>query len=213
MYSSNVCIRNLKSDCHSVLDVACGQGRAGRTLRKLKPHISFMVGIDLYLPALKNAKQKRAYDDYIRCDVRYLPIQPKTFDVTLCLELLEHLPKNEGSALLKSIEQISIKKVVLTTPAVFLSQDAFGGNPWQEHKSFWSPQELEGRNYKVNGFGIRYIFVRNNERVLGVTALFAFFVSIVFSPLVYFMPSQLAYEASACKDLIPLSRKVFKSSI
>jgi len=128
------------------------------------------------------------------------------FDAVLCLEVLEHLSKHEGSVLIEQLEQIAVKRIILTTPAVFLKQEPFGGNPWQKHKTFWTPHELENRSCKVAGFGLRFLFVRNSERVLGITALIAFLVSLVFSPLVYFMPQQLAYETSAYKSLIPLSR-------
>lgn len=44
------------------------------------------------------------------------------------------------------------------TPNGFVPQKAYNNNPWQEHKSGWTSQEMIKRGYKVVGLrGLKYL--------------------------------------------------------
>ncbi|MCK4478262.1 class I SAM-dependent methyltransferase [Candidatus Bathyarchaeota archaeon] len=137
-----------KQKSHTILDVGCGIGLPMRGLRK---HQKFStVGIDLLLPHLKECHQMRVHDDYILCDARFLPIRKKTFDIVLCLELIEHLPKNDSEMLMNKIEEIARIQVIISTPVGF-----------HHGKSGWTPIEFEQKGYKLRGItGLRCL---NNE--------------------------------------------------
>ena len=75
----------------------------------------------------------------------------KSFDCVVALDLIEHLTKEEGAKLLKDIERIAKKKVVIFTPNGFVPQGEYDGNTYQIHKSGWGFKEMEKKGYKVYG--------------------------------------------------------------
>ena len=68
-------------DALKVLDVACGPGRHALALeaRGARP-----VGVDLSLPLLRRARTVTR-SPLVRSDMRYLPLRPRTFDLTINL--------------------------------------------------------------------------------------------------------------------------------
>jgi ubiquinone/menaquinone biosynthesis C-methylase UbiE len=146
--------RELNREVKTVLDIGCGQGLVGMQITR--PGRLFSVGADIFEPDLKIARERNAHNDYILCDARSLPIKEKSFDAVLCLELLEHLEKAEGKKLIKSLEAVAAKKVIITTPVGFLHTDPESNrsgqdnpNPYQDHLGGWQPDELKDLGYRV----------------------------------------------------------------
>ena len=79
----NIILRRILLDKkgQSILDVGCGNGRPMRLINRNK-HF-FSIGVDISPLRLKQAKNLKSHDDYIRCDVRALPFQEKSFDTVL----------------------------------------------------------------------------------------------------------------------------------
>ena len=115
----------------------------------------YCVGLDIFAPHLKSAQEQGSYHDYILCDIRSLPIKEKTFDVVLCLEVLEHLSREDGKQLLMDVEEIARRQVVVTTPLGNYSQGTYDNNPYYEHKCIWNPEQLRKLGYKVRTMGLR----------------------------------------------------------
>lgn len=152
-------------DGQKILDVACGKGKwgyllkvdfwytySGRPLKKQQ--LEYMIGIDIYLPYLKFAKKYSAYNDVVLCDALHLPFCTKAFEVSIATEILEHLPKKQGSHLLQEIERVSSKSTIITTPHQplgLLSQDTKDKNVYQKHVSKWSSIELIALGYTSIG--------------------------------------------------------------
>jgi ubiquinone/menaquinone biosynthesis C-methylase UbiE len=149
-----------------ILDVACGKGKwgylikvdfwytaAGRPLKKQQ--LKFLVGVDVFLPYLKFVKKHNVYDDVVLCDALHLPFRARTFEVALATEVLEHLKKEQGKALLKEIERVSRKSTIITTPHnptnIFCHQDVKDENIFQKHVSKWNAKELKALGYAVIG--------------------------------------------------------------
>ena len=99
----------------------------------------------------KESKKKQIHNEYILADLRKLEFKPKSFDAILCLEVIEHLTKEEGYGLIKKMEKWARKKIIITTPNGYLYQDGYDCNPFQTHKSGWSVGELEKLGYEVYG--------------------------------------------------------------
>jgi SAM-dependent methyltransferase len=140
--------------CESFLDLGCGKNSAVRYFSK-----GFRsAGVDAFKPDLEESRKKGIHNEYFVMDVRNLSFRPKSFDAVLALDLLEHLTKNEGDKLLKDMERIAKKKVIVLTPNGFLEQKACDGNEYQTHKSGWTVSEMRGRGYRVIGFnGLKFL--------------------------------------------------------
>lgn len=71
-----------------VLDVGCGDGYQISYIADLAGYI---VGVDISIGKLKEAKKRLRNVDFIKASSEKLPFQPTAFDKILSLELLEHL--------------------------------------------------------------------------------------------------------------------------
>jgi SAM-dependent methyltransferase len=141
-------LRNALADCASVLDVGCGPAS---TLRQLGA--SKCVGIDGYLPAVEEARQKNTHDEILHGDIRELPQHFKAgqFDACIAMDVIEHLPKQDGLKLMRDMEVIAKKKVVFFTPNGFLPQKHATVSDLQEHLSGWEVKEMQCHGYMVEG--------------------------------------------------------------
>jgi len=149
----NTLWRNLDKRGQTILDLGCGGGAPMRFINRHK-HF-YCVGLDIYRPWLSDAKSHERHSDYVMCDIRKLPIEEKSFDIVLCLEALEHLTKEEGRQLLKDMETIARRQVIITTPVgKFPQHPALNDNPYEEHTSSWRPVEFGLYGYKVRGYGL-----------------------------------------------------------
>src|SRR3954447_5663016 len=117
-------------DGASVLDVGCG---SNSPLGRFSRRPSYAVGVDLFEPALAASRAAGIHDDYEHADVLAIGerFDARSFDVAVAFDLIEHLDKTDGEALLRSMEQIARERVVLFTPNGFLPQDAYDHNELQ----------------------------------------------------------------------------------
>jgi hypothetical protein len=140
-------LRHTLRTCRSVLDIGCGNLSPLRTLP-----VETLVGVEGFEPALRQAKANATHDELLHGDVRQLrPLLGKRrFDGCVALDLIEHLPKENGWQLLDDLEHIASQKVVIFTPNGFLPQK--GQGDLQEHLSGWTPAEMRDRGYDVIGF-------------------------------------------------------------
>jgi hypothetical protein len=141
-------IREWLSDCGSVLDVGCGDQA---TLVRTVPGIPYSMGVDAVVPGRMDASHR--HTRYKVMDIRRLADEfgPAEFDCVVALDVLEHLLEDDGEELLKAMERIASKRVVVLTPNGFLEQPPAPGNPHQEHLSGWHPKDFEQRGYLVLG--------------------------------------------------------------
>ena len=133
----------------SVLDVACGL-----SLKSKYIPAQIRVGVDIYDEYFKHIETEVPYV-VIKYDVRKLNeiFQPKSFDLVIALDIIEHLDKNESLAMIAECERIARKAVILETPNGYIPQNldvlGHGGHTYQTHRCGWEPKELEDMGYKV----------------------------------------------------------------
>jgi len=143
----------LDKKAKSLLDVGCGKGEPMSVINK---NGNFDVtGIDLFQPYLEEAQRKAVFQRLIFGNAVSLPFESRTFDVVICMELLEHLNERDGKLLLGELERVAKKQILLTTPIGEYEQHAFDGNPYQEHKFIWTIQALRLQGYNIWGTGIK----------------------------------------------------------
>jgi cyclopropane fatty-acyl-phospholipid synthase-like methyltransferase len=145
--------------CHSVLDIGCGSNSPIKYIKN-RP---YCVGVDGFKPSISRSKKQKIHNKYIQLDINKIDqvFDENSYDCVIALDLIEHFTKDEGTRLLKIMEKIARKKVIIFTPNGFVPQGEFENNPWQVHKSGWTPNEMKSKGYLVTGIaGIKAL--RNN---------------------------------------------------
>lgn len=157
-WRKNLLIEKFFDKCDKILDLGCGPGEYGITLKR---KCRILAGIDADKNLLKIAK-KRGYKKLICKKIsKNLPFKTKEFECVWCSEFIEHLPNLE---LIDEIERIAKKTIIITVP-----------NPLSPHfkedkthilkysvgglKKFF--KNRKGWGYKVRGLGFEDISLPN----------------------------------------------------
>jgi len=80
------------------LDVGCGYGSIGYLL---KVHLFMsrikgeLIGLDVNKQYLQHLINQNVYDHLVLASASALPFKDKTVDVSLCIEVIEHLDKKK----------------------------------------------------------------------------------------------------------------------
>jgi hypothetical protein len=133
--------------CRSALDLGCGGGSPSRHLG-----IPYLSGLDGHAPSLREARANSTHQEYHLGDVRSIGglFSQGQFEACIALDLIEHLTKDEGRQLLRDMETIASKRVIVFTPNGFLPQHG-SEDDLQEHLSGWNPEEMQAIGYRVIG--------------------------------------------------------------
>jgi hypothetical protein len=138
--------------CRSALDVGAG---TVSVLTALRGEIH-STAIDAFAPSIEAARTAGLHDEYLLGDVMEHDLGGARFDAVVANEVIEHLDKWKGYELLRRLDQIALKVIIITTPNGFQPQGPEYGNPWQRHRSGWFAHDFEGLGYDVEGiFGPR----------------------------------------------------------
>jgi len=133
----------------SILDAACGL-----SLKSKYIPAQIRVGVDIYEEYFKHIESEVPYV-VLKYDIRKLReiFMPKSFDLVIALDVMEHLEKPESLDVLRQCEEIARKAVVIETPRGYIPTNmdilGHGGDVWQTHRSGWEPEEFEKLGYKV----------------------------------------------------------------
>ena len=183
------------SNCDSVLDLGCGSNSSIQHC-----NIPFSVGVDIFEPYLEESKKKKIHNQYIKEDIRKVEFKPKSFDAVIALEFLEHLTKEEGYALIKKMEKWAKKKIIISTPNGYVYQNACDKNPFQEHKSGWTVDELKNLGFKIHGVnGLKNLRGQGGSMKYKPTFLWER-ISDLTQKITYYHP-RIAFQLLAVKEL------------
>ena len=143
-------LKNEVQGFDSLLDVGCG---SDSPVKYFSDRIGRCVGVDAFQPSIDSSSTKRIHGEYHLLDVLEIgkAFPERSFDGVIALDLIEHLPKPEGLALIAMMERIARKKVIVFTPNGFLEQREHYGNKYQVHQSGWTTEEMRSLGYRVTG--------------------------------------------------------------
>ena len=141
-------LRASLAGCSRVLDVGCGPNSPLQHFG-----IEQLAGFDGWAPSLETARKNRTHQEFILGDIRQLAsrVAPGQFDACIALDVIEHLPKDDGLGFLDALERSASRRVVLTTPNGFLPQGHTDADDLQTHRSGWDPADFTKRGYRVTG--------------------------------------------------------------
>lgn len=185
-------------ETRTILDLGCGDGSLMSLLSKGEPWQ--ITGVDIFDKSVKKATKSGVYKKAIRGDLirvmEKMINKRQKFDVVFCSQVIEHITKSKGEKLLKLVDNLSKKRIVMGTPRGFMEQPEIflGDNPYQVHRSGWSEKEFKDKGYQVYGVGFKPVWSeegigrsRNKLIIAGSTI-----IGFLFAPIVYFMPKLAA---------------------
>jgi 2-polyprenyl-3-methyl-5-hydroxy-6-metoxy-1,4-benzoquinol methylase len=151
-------LRRLVSDSDSVLDIGCG--RRPQVLDLATP--SKYLGVDVHEPSIQALRESDRFTLLPDSEARVmkiadLTIEENSFDVVLCLDVIEHLTRGEGLELLENLKRWAKRVVLVSTPNGFLRQDPYDGNDFQMHLSGWTVDDFYAAGFQriFGGGGLR----------------------------------------------------------
>jgi len=128
-------------------DVVLEIGPGIRPQYYFKPKVH--ICIEPHIPYIEKVQKKR--DDLIFLQANWRAIylfHDRVVDSVLAFDVIEHLEKEDGHALLEEAVRVARKQIVIFTPLGFVEQteDAWNmkGEYWQKHRSGWTPEDFEG---------------------------------------------------------------------
>ena len=186
------------SGCVSVLDVGCGDNSA---LGKIKKNFK-SEGIDVYKKSILDSRKKRLHDKYKLGDIRKLSsfYKRKTFDACVSIDVIEHFTKKDAVKLIRDMESLARKRVILLTPNGFYEQDDYLGNPHQIHKSGWTKTDLRKLGYTV--YGLRGLkFLRDDHAGIKYKPWIFWGICSLISEIIFFPFPSLSFDLFAVKKL------------
>jgi len=173
-------IQNYVAPNDTVLDLGCG-------IMKSTTDILESINKDMYsnftrkkrkaIQFLRNEKKIIRCKSLLGCDIwpNYLDISKKyfpvvklgmdeldrfmddSFDVVLCIDVLEHLNLEDALLAIEHMKRISRKTVIVYTPSKFETNEEhvenvwnLGKNPFQSHKCFLEPSKLSELGFEIS---------------------------------------------------------------
>ena len=158
----------------AILDVGIGTGSYGLLLRQ-----SLDIGCGRIAPAdwqvqidgvevfegYRNPVWNYAYSRVLMGDVRTLLPGLGTYDLVLCNDVLEHFPRDEARALVRSLLAQG-RVLVATTPNREFPQGAWGGNEAETHHALLGAVDFTGLVAQVvTGVTTCYVCTRHREMI------------------------------------------------
>jgi SAM-dependent methyltransferase len=141
------CLRKELEGCESVLDLGCGESSPLQNCQSVKRS----VGVDAHKEAIEKSKSKNIHTQYLEKRLEEIDFPEKSFDAVILIEVLEHLDKNAGHAIIEKAKKWARGKIVVTTPNGFFEQKEMDSNPFQAHLSGWNLKDLENLGFQCRG--------------------------------------------------------------
>ncbi len=97
----------------SILEVGCGEGFVLSILKEVFPQAK-LLGVDISRQALDKAKQRVPQAVLELADASKLNYDDNSFDLVVCLEVLEHLP--DPTVVAQEMLRVSKKYIIISVP-------------------------------------------------------------------------------------------------
>ena len=143
-----------------MLDLGCGPSSP---LKNCK-NITYSIGVDSYKPYLNISKKSKIHNKYLKANISKINFPANSFDAVILIEVIEHLTKQEGKAILDKANIWARKKIILSTPNGYFPMTNYDRNPKQNHLSGWSRQQLTKLGFTCYGVsGLKFFYHQSNQ--------------------------------------------------
>jgi len=142
----------LQKHIHSednVIDFGCGLMPLTRKLKCKK-----IIGIDIWRPYIEQLANELV--DRTEIGLWYANIceiienmHEKSIDISLAIDVVEHFEKEQAVKLIKNMERISKKYVLIFTPVGFRAQEREENSEYQRHRCGFRPSEFKDIGYSI----------------------------------------------------------------
>jgi SAM-dependent methyltransferase len=204
-HTLDYCLQKELRDCETVLDLGCGPSSPIQYCQNVKRS----VGVEPFAPYLEKAQKRQTHSEFLAKKIEELDFPERSFDAIMMIEVLEHLPKEEGLKIIEKARKWARKKVIISSPNGFLAQKEIDGNPWQKHLSGWDYREMKGLGFEIGGLaGWKWLRQENETEAMDNNILtsirfrpkiFWFVVATISQLVIYYFPEK-AFELFCVKE-------------
>ena len=134
-----------------VIDFGCGLMPLTRNIECKK-----MIGIDAWYPYIKQLRDELV--DQGDIFIWHLDLSgplleaanDNSVDVTLAIDFIEHLEKEDALTFIKHMERIARRRVIVYTTHGFILQEREENAEFQRHRCGFDPSEFEEMGYNIS---------------------------------------------------------------
>lgn len=184
------------ANCKTILELGCGENSP--LLRFGIAQKSNVTAVDIWKPYIDYHKKENYYKNQFVANCLELDFENNSFDAVVCLDLLEHLDKQEvlKTNFLHKIFKWTSKKIIIFTPNGYINNLPNDNNVYQGHKSGWITSELQQFRFKVNGMnGFKITRIEKGEPRIKYGGKY---IAELSNNISYFIP-KLAFSLYAIK--------------
>ncbi len=149
-----------------VLDLGCGI----RPIDWYKP--AQHVCVDAHKPYLDRVAAVGGYH-CVHSEAREAlrRVKPGSVGAIYCLDVIEHLTREDGAEMLQLMHMAQPKQIVIFTPNGYLEQNGpdpmgMGGDYWQQHRSGWTPGDFQEWHVEYYGRGFTAVWTSGSATIL-----------------------------------------------
>lgn len=134
----------------SVFDIGVGYGNIGNYTKKILPNCK-IYGVEIFAPYLnyKNGIPFSVYDSIILGDIIDLSDKLWKVDLISAFDVIEHLERQDGIKVIKQLQRVAKKGVIVTVPIIDYPQGEVFGNIHETHLTQWKVKEMEKIGGKI----------------------------------------------------------------
>jgi SAM-dependent methyltransferase len=139
---------NLHTD--SILDLGAGYGFWGWAIKTHKKGNPRLTGLDVFPNYIEKLHTLGIYDEVIKHDLTNgIPYPDRSFDITIASHVIEHLPKDNGFYLIKEMERVTRKLIIISCPCGESRASPTDSNPYYSHKAEWFEHDFLNLGYRT----------------------------------------------------------------
>lgn len=143
----------------SILDIGVGFGKYGVLCREVL-EVAYgryhrhqwqvrIDGVEAYKD-YRNPIYEHVYDKVYYQDIRELVHQLPSYDVILLIDVIEHMPKEEGLLLVEQLLEHTTKVLLISTPLYPDPQGDYAKNSYERHCSRWAPLDFRSFDFSYH---------------------------------------------------------------